>query len=427
MDDTQPSLIHKGSKQTTGKTPSSDRDDPVIENIQTHVPDTAPIQVNQSRKRNLSRIILALLVVLLLALGIVGGGYAGYLDGHQRIAEIQSESLYAQIAEQFYLGERDLQANRYDAARQRFEYVFAYEPEFPGLAEKMAAVYTILYATATPTQVTPTLTLTLTPTITFTPTPDLRPIEERWDNAVEFFQAGKWSEALDSLLALRKAERSYQITLVDDMMYLALRQRGVKKIYEESNLEGGIYDLALAENFGPLDLEAEVARNNARMYLYGSSFWEAYPEKAVYFFSQVASSAPYLRDASGWTATERYRGALIQYGNQLFQQGEWCSAYEQFQLAASIRSDQSLVAALDNAAQMCFLPTDAPTISVTFTPTMTGSPTPTEAFVTPIPPTATDTPPPLPTNTPPPPDTPIPPTETPEPPTESPPGDTPSP
>ena len=55
---------------------------------------------------------------------------------------------------------------------------------------------------------------------------------------------------------------------MDGLLYLSLRSRGVQKIYKERNLQGGIYDLAVAEKFGPIDLEANNARNLARFYLY---------------------------------------------------------------------------------------------------------------------------------------------------------------
>lgn len=422
LDDTQPTPniktppqapVSAGSDFEAGQTQTNDSSMKVTPGARTQV-------------KRLSACLWTLLAMALVSLGVAGGAYAGYWNGSQSALEIRAQKFNLQITEQYMLGLDDLKSGRYDAARQRFEYVFGLQPDYPGLAEKMAAVYTILYATATPTLVTQTPTNSPTPTLTLTPTPDLRPVQERWQQAVDYFQAGDWSAALESLIALRKADEAYQVTQVDDMLYFALRQRGVNKIYQESNLEGGIYDLSLAENFGPLDLDALVARNNARMYLYGSSFWEAYPELAVYYFSQVAAAAPYLRDGSGWTATERYRGALIQFGDRLMQEGEWCRAYEQYQLAVSIRSEPGLIAALDSAAQLCLPPTA--TYPEPATSTATATPTATLEATASSPPAASDTPSPLPPPSETPPPTPSPPpSETPVTPTEPPPIDTPTP
>jgi tetratricopeptide (TPR) repeat protein len=416
LDDTQPTVVNKKS--------------PVTDPGQTQ-PIKPIATVSDEPRRKFIWLWIAASIVLL-SLAAACGGVAGYRNGTQEITQLRQDKSTQAIDEQFNLGIADLQEGRYEIARQRFQYVFEQNPDYPGLTERMAEVLTILYATQTPTPVTPTATITLTPT------PDLRPAQERFDEAVNRLQNGEWSQTIDLLLELRKDEPDFQQTRVDGMLYLALRQRGVDKIYKQSDLEGGIYDLSLAENFGPIDVEAEVARNMARLYLYGSSFWEAYPEKAVYYFGQVASAMPYLRDGSGWTATERYRGALIQYGDQLAAKDDWCNALEQYQAAAAIRSDAALDKKIDQATEGCYPPTATevilPTTTFTMTPTPTGilvtttsiPPTATKPVVTPtatsIPPTSppptspapTDTP--TPTNPPPPPtDTPVPPTDVPTP------------
>jgi hypothetical protein len=400
---------------------------------------TQPVSVKPAaRPRGVRYLILAFvfLAIALITAAIAGGTFAGYQSGLQSTGQFRTEKFQLSLNEQFELGNRDLAAGRYEVARQRFQYILDADPNYPGLTEKMASVLTILYATATPTPVTPT---PVTPTITLTPTRDLRPVQDRFTQILNDLRDNAWSVAIDAIIALRKEEPGFEVTRLDGLLYLSLRQRGVAKIYQESNLEGGIYDLSLAENFGPLDLEAEVARNMARLYLYGSSFWEAYPEKAVFYFGQVAAAAPYLRDASGWTATERYRGALIQYGDQLGKNGDWCAAWEQYQLAASIRVDADLTTRLNNASEGCAPPTATSTGIPSMTPTASVTPTwtvlpPTAAppTETSVPPTDTVAPPPTDTVAPPPTDTPVPPpTDTPVPPSTdtpaSPASDTPNP
>lgn len=383
LGDTQPSKLNGASKQL-------------------ETPEKPEMRLKATRRTWL----WLLAVILFLCAAGAGGGLAGYRSGQKAADVLRAESLALSLKEQFDLGVSDFDAGRYPIARQRFEFVFEQDPSYPGLADKMASLLTILYATATPTPVTPT------PTVTLTPTRDLRPVQDRLALALEYLGTGDWTAVIESLIGLRADEPTYKVARVDGLLYLALRQNGVEKIYQHGDLQGGIYDLGLAENFGPLDLEASVARNMARLYLYGSSFWEAYPELAVEYFSQVASAMPYLRDGSGWTAVERYRGALIQLGNQLAIQEDWCAAFEQFQAAASIRPDAALNSRLEESALRCAPPTPtlegSPTPTFTLTPTWTGLP-PTATV-----PTTTDTPLP-PTDTPPAPDTP-----TPEPPTETP-------
>jgi tetratricopeptide (TPR) repeat protein len=337
------------------------------------------------------------------------GGMGGYQNAQEQFSLLKATQGAQTLVEQYTLGVQELGTGQYDLARQRFEYVLAHDPGFPGATDKMAEVMQILYATATPTMRPPTPTLT--------PTRDLRPVQDLLSQAKSDFASGDWDGVVNTLVSLRQVDPKYQVVEVDRLLYLTLRNRGVDKIKKESNLEGGIYDLALAERFGPLDSEAENYRNLARIYMIGSSFWEAYPEQAVYYFRQVASAAPYLRDASGWTATERYRGALMQYGDQLAKSGDWCGAQDQYEQAISIRADASIQATAAYSALQCSPPTETPppiTDTPTFTPTLTATLTPTwlpsETPTTPavISPTPTNTSAPVVTEVPLPSDTPTP-------------------
>lgn len=362
-----------------------------------------------------------MLAILLVGLATAVGSLAGFSAGEQARRMELTRQAGLSLAEQFNLGVADLESGNYDIARQRFEFVLAQDPNFPGVTDKLAEAMAILYATATPTP-----RPSATATITATATRDLRPMEDLFAEAQSAAVAGNWSAVIDSLVNLRKEDPDYQVADADGLLYLALRSRGVIKILDESNLEGGIYDLTLAERFGPLDAEANQAREFARMYLIGSGFWEAYPERAVYWFGQVASAAPYLRDASGWTARERYRAALIQYGDFLLNSEKPCEAEEQYELALGIRDDGQLGAKLVEASHACEPPT--PTATLTLLPSETPTFTPTVEF-TPVPPTVTPTVPPVITDTPEPvvTDTPVPTTEAPPPVTDTPVPTTPAP
>ena len=350
---------------------------------------------------------------LLLMVGATLGASTGFSSGLNSAQAVQAGRANQHLAEQYTLASQDLQAGQLELARQRFEYILEQDPNYPGVTEELAQVMQILYATATPTQ--------LPPTITPTPTLDPRPVQDLFNQAKSLVAAQDWNGALDTLMALRKSDPAYQAARVDGLIYISLRQRGVSKILNESNLEGGIYDLALAERFGALDYEADVAREWARLYIVGLSFWEVDPAQAVYYFSQVASAAPGLRDASGYTSMERYREALIQYGNLLGSKEDWCGAQQQYELALKIRGDSNLQETAKVAAERCVGATPTPkektaTPSVnptatlqptqaTPTPTLPGQvPTPTQVVPpTTQPPPPTTEPPPLPSNTPEPP------------------------
>lgn len=386
-----------------------------------------PKPAGPKRAKLLKTLLLALGVATVLGLLALGGALAGYRSGMNARQSIANEQSTLSLKEQFDLAVQDLEAGRYEVARQRLEYILTLDPAYPGATDHLAEALAILYATATPSP--------LPPTTTPTPTRDPRPVQELFSQAQSLVAGEQWDQAIDTLLAVRQADPAHQTARVDGMMFITLRQRGVHKIINLGDLGGGAYDLALAERFTPLDVQAQSWRELARLYLTGSSFWEVLPEQAVYYFSQVAAAAPGLRDSSGITAAERYRLALVQYGDQLAGKSEWCAAQEQYELALSMGVDAALQEKRDNAALQCSPPTPTQAqISETPTPTLplgvTPSPTwpvfPTATNTapagapssTPVPPTATTAPPtePLPptaTEPPPPSDTPPPPPEEP--------------
>jgi hypothetical protein len=171
----------------------------------------------------------------------------------------------------------------------------------------------------------------------------------------------------------------YQASKVDRMLFLGLRFSGIDKILNEGNLEGGVYDLALVERFAPLDSQARIYQEWARLYQIGVSFWGVFPDKAVYYFSQLFSTAPYLHDLSGIYARDRYRMALIQYGVKLSQAGDWCLAIEQYGLAYGLLEEEGLQPTITFAEEQCrsgeLAPTSDPGVEVTETPIVTLTPT----------------------------------------------------
>jgi tetratricopeptide (TPR) repeat protein len=321
-----------------------------------------------------------------------------------------------QVEEQFQLGLQDMEAKRYELARQRFEYVIKLNPNYPGVTEQLAMVLLEINTTATPTLVS-------TPTLT--PTPDMRGASELFSHSQLLLVDGKWTEAIDTLLKLRKDEPDYQTIKVDSMLYVALRNRGVDRILREGDLEGGTYDLALAEKFGPLDVEASNMRTWADLYKTGASFWGLDWGQSAYYFGQIIVVAPNLRDNTNMTAAERFRIATIKFGDFLAANKEWCLAQEQYEAAFSLGSDPSVEPTATWVTKRCTNsknnnqnnqpppppPESTPTQEVAPTE---GAPTelpptqppPTEAPPTELPPTTE--PPPTATQQPPPTDTPSP-------------------
>jgi hypothetical protein len=287
-----------------------------------------------------------IIVVSLVALLLIGAtsAFGGYMSGINERTNFEVTQVAQQVEEQFQLGLQDLEAKRYDLARQRFEYVIQLDPNYPGVTEQLALVLLEINTTATPTQV---------PTPTLTPTPHTRGVDELFSQSQIFLADGKWTEAIESLLKLRKDEPGYQTIKVDSMLYVALRNRGVDRILREGDLEGGTYDLALAEKFGPLDVEASNMRTWADLYKTGASFWGLDWGQSSFYFGQIVVVAPNLRDNTNMTAAERFRIATIKYGDVLAAAKEWCLAQQQYEAAFALGDDPSVQPTASWVTQKC--------------------------------------------------------------------------
>lgn len=326
-------------------------------------------------------ILLGLLLVIILG---VAGAFLGYQVAVQARLQRESDQIALLTTTQFQLGVQDLEAKRYHTARERFEYVIGLDSKFPGVQEKLAETMLGLAMMASPT-------VAVTPTIEFTPTPDTRGAEELFNTAQQYMREKNWAAAFDALEALRTEDSSFRSIEVDGLYYIVLRYRGVDKITLEGNLEGGMYDLALTERFGPLDKEADSYRTWARLYLTGASFWGVDWTRVVEAFSQIYPSLPNLRDGSGYTAAERFRLASIHYGDQLAAAEDFCGARDQYNNALSIAQDNNLAPTATAVQLICSPPTATPaptTVLPTAVPTEEITPIIVETAV----PTETKTP-----------------------------------
>jgi hypothetical protein len=186
---------------------------------------------------------IAFPVFLFLVIGIAL--WSGYRSGlaMKRIAKEAEEARALQ--EQFELGIEDLMDGKYDLAKQRADYILSVDPNHEGA---IGLLDLALQALNRPT-------LTPTPLITDTPqpataTPDFGSLEGIFKSAETALEAEDWDSVMNLLIELRGRDAEYRLEDVNEMMFTALRNRGLQNILY-SRLEQGIYDLTLAERFGP--------------------------------------------------------------------------------------------------------------------------------------------------------------------------------
>ncbi len=357
---TAPEPSESEAQATLGGTQPSMKGDDGF-NLPPEIPDE-PAEQHKGRRM---WIVWAVVAVLILALIAGGSGFAGYNSAIDQRTHYQSTLVAGEATNQYTLALQDIALGNYDRARQRLEYLIQIDPNFPDASNQLTFVLTQQRITATPT---------LAPLPTLTPTPDLRGRDDLFTQAQNQLIGRDWTGTIDTLLLLRKNYPDYKAVKVDDMLFVALRNRGIDKIAQLHDLEGGNYDLTLAERFGPLDSEARNWRDWADLYIRGASFWDVDWAQAVYYFSQLASAAPNLSDLSGWTASNRYMDALLGYGDWFASQGQWCDAQTQYDtymaLLASPQVEPTAVYAADQCTQQSNPPPAQPP-ALTETPTAT--------------------------------------------------------
>lgn len=306
-------------------------------------------------------VILGLFLILLLG-GL--GSLAGYNSALQMRLAQKEEQKVTLAKEHFMLGLVAQSNKQYEIAKQQYEYVIRQDPSFPGVQDKLREVLIEMSMVRTPTPVPTLATPTLTPTL------DTRPQEEIFSQAKAQYAAQDWEGLFATVDSLRRIDPTYHAVEIDGMLYMALRFRGISKILQQANLEGGLYDLALAERFGPLDVDAIGYRNWARQYLNGASFWEADWTKVMAYFEDIYPYFPNMRDSSGMTAIERYRIAASNQGDKLMAANDGCGAYDYYKKSLNAVNDPAVEQKAAEAFLLCYPPTATftPTLPVTVTP-----------------------------------------------------------
>ncbi|HEY44100.1 MAG TPA: hypothetical protein G4O11_08975 [Anaerolineae bacterium] len=332
------------------------------------VTDTKPVRPSRAPEGRkpmwLWLVVIPILVFVVWGLAAV----MGYVAGQDKRQADQVQSIAQISKEQFDLGIEDLLAGDFEFAKQRFEYVLSLDPQYPGAAELLGQAMEALQ------QPTPTPSPIVSPTPSATP--DLTSYDSVFQSAQAVFNGGDWSAALDLLLLLRGEAPEFKLVEVNQLMQTALRNRGMDKLFQ-GRLEEGIYDLYLAERFGPLDTQASSWRRSAEFFMLANSYFGLDWPLSTEYFGQICV-------ANIWAACTKYAQSAREFGHLLVAEEAYCRAvlqYEQFFLHLE---DQAFAPTATKVAEACLTATaPTPTPTETTTPgtetpegTLTNTPTP---------------------------------------------------
>ncbi len=337
------------------------------------VMDTQPVRtIRITGQRRLMWMWLVVVPVIVLVMWGIAA-LMGYIVGLNE-REAGQVQMIAQVSkEQFDLGVEDLLAGRFEFAKQRFEYVLSLDPQYPGAMDLLGQA---LEALNQPTP-TPSPIASATPS----PTPDFSSFENVFQSALGSYNQGEWTASLDLLLFLRGEAPTYKTSEVNQLMQTALRNRGMDKLFQ-GLLEEGIYDLYLAERFGPLDSQALNWRRSAEFFMFANSYFGLDWTLATEYFGQICV-------ANIWGACARYAQSAREYGHLLLEEDAYCRAMFQYEQFFIHLQDQAFAPTATKVAEACMTataPTPTPTSTSTpgtetpdgtYTPTSTpGSETP---------------------------------------------------
>lgn len=311
----------------------------------------------------------------LLVLGVAG--LAGYRSGLEQREQAEVALANQALQEQFDLGVQDLLAQRYELARQRFDYILSVDPHYPGVLELLEQARQALnQPTLTPSPL-PSPTIIASPTATL----DFGNLDGLFAAAQAAQLQGDWDGVINALLALRDQSPDHRRQEANQMLYAALRSRGLQKIWNGEQ-EQGIYDLSLARRLGPLDGQAQSWLNSAAFYLFADSYYGLDWPLAAQHFGQICG-------AGIWDACFKFARSAWEYGDLLFKNDDDpCAAVDQYETSLDTYSDSSRAPTATEMAEVCMTataprPTDTPTVTVDLTLFFTETPTlpgPTESL-----------------------------------------------
>ena len=325
--------------------------------------DTQPVKTTaRSRTSRWVRWRWLLLGLVLTLIMIAVSVTTGYMRGLEERAAAQGQAQAEVARQQFDAGMQDLLAGNYELARQRFEYVLTLEPDYPGVAEALGQALAAL------NQPTPTPSPVASPTPT--ETPDFGSFEGTFASAQAAFARADWTSTIDILLHLRAEMPTYRLEEANQLMAVALRNRGMDKLFT-GKLEQGIYDLTLAERFGPLDAQALSWKRSAAFFIFANSYFGLDWKLATEYFGQICQ-------ANIWGACTKYGLAAREYAAELAEKDP-CAAAKYYEIGYGyVGADASAPTATHVANRCATVPAPPPTATETSTP---GTETPTATFI----------------------------------------------
>ncbi len=287
--------------------------------------------------------------------GSIGGAaFLGYRHGERDWQISSALTQEAMLSEQYGLAVQDMNAERYELAIERLNWILERDPFYPGAAELLTDAIRLANATPTPTP-------TITPTVIVTPTPvqaNADP-DELLAQAEELYAAENWLGVIEVLEALIGIDPAYQTDHVEQMLFEALVAQG-RAYLAGGELEAGIQMIDRANIYRQVGADVLAERNLAEQYLDAIRTWGVDWDRTIERLEELYQAAPGYLDVG-----TRLFNAHVAYGDSLMARTDYCPALQQYTQALHIMGSDEVEGKRAQAAEGCrnATPTPIPSVS----------------------------------------------------------------
>jgi len=309
----------------------SDREHAIVSN-------TVEKQTKSVTSFDTSPFVISLSIIAVLVVGLCIMAYAGYKVGTAQNKMVAATAMAREVAVQYDLASKNIDMGQYKMAVERLEFVVNVEPNYAGATDLLDQTRTKLDTTAIPI---------VEPTKVIIAIQDSMTSEESLSIIRTAYSDQEWQNVISNIDSLKASGASYDGDVVDGILFVALRNRGIQRI-EVGDLELGLADLEHAEQITALDEVANQRRRWASLYQSASTFWDINWTIVIDNLIILHQIAPNFRDTSS-----KLWAARTVYGEVLLQQEDYCLAEEQFAFALEIKSETSLNDKLIESSTNC--------------------------------------------------------------------------
>lgn len=305
---------------------------------------------------------LAVVIVLL-------SGAAGWTSGQRQAQTFATATQQAEIQDQISRIPGDVASGNTVLLNARLQFLATLTPAVSGLGDLMSTA-TAVYLNTLPTETPqPTATPEATDEIA---APVATPVFEvqietsssgydlpgLLEQARTAIRLGQYAEGVDLLQVIEAVDSTYEAATVRGLMLEALTTQALRLFRGGGNLAEAILLVDEAEKYGlPADSELRYERYVAALYLNARSKIGTDFGAAIRALQEAYNVAPNYRDGE---IRRLLFGQYVAYGDAWAAEGNYCSAFPQYQNALNIFNDGGVAAKRDNAELMCQQGTPVP-------------------------------------------------------------------